>query len=207
MNNDKELSFINSDIHIEIDFELLGVNENTIFFEFFTHIKENIIAHKKIFYICCIHFNEIKQELLQIFHMFMNEPNIKFILLTNQISFLTSQVLKNTIIKKQTMSYSSFYNETYKTYVDDMVDIIINDTKISLFSWREKIYIMLIKNFNIHDSMSYLIKCLITHQYIKEENIDIVFKTYFEMIEKYNNNYRSIYHLEHFIIFLRNLKT
>lgn len=204
--NDKEYIFTNSDIHIDIDFELLGVNEVSVFFELFKHIKENMILQKKIFYICCIHFNEIKLELLEIFHIFMTNPNIKFIFLTDQISFLTSQILKNTLIKKPKANYNSFYNKNYESRIQLLSKYIIKKENISIFAWREKLYELLIFNDNIYSCFSYLIELLIESDYIIESSIDHVLFKYYEIMNKYNNNYRSIYHLEHFIIFLRNLK-
>ena len=77
---------------------------------------------------------------------------------------------------------------------------------MSLFVWREKLYELLILNDNIYACFSYLIELLIQSDYITETTIDDVLFKYYEIMYKYNNNYRSIYHLEHFIIFLRNLK-
>ena len=204
--NDKEYTFLTSDIHIDVDFELLGVNETSVFFQLFKHIKENIVIQKKIFYICCIHFNIIKLELLEFFHIFINEPNIKFIFLTDQISFLPDVILKNSIIKKHIINYKSFYNRLFETRIQNIANNIIDNTEMSLFIWREKLYELLILNDNIYDCFSYLIELLIQDNYIKESSIDTVLLKYYEIMYKYNNNYRSIYHLEHFIIFLRNLK-
>ena len=204
--NDKEYTFINSDIHVDVDFELLGVNEMSVFFELFKHIKENIVIQKKIFYICCIHFNEIKLELLEHFHIFLNEPNLKFLFLTDQISFLPNVLLKNSIIKKHKINYNSFYNKQFEPRIQNIANHIINNKEMSLFVWREKLYELLILNDNIYACFSYLIELLIQSDYITETTIDDVLFKYYEIMYKYNNNYRSIYHLEHFIIFLRNLK-
>ena len=46
--SNQEYFFNISDIHIEIDFELLGVNETNIFFELFNHIKENMVLIKEL---------------------------------------------------------------------------------------------------------------------------------------------------------------
>ena len=44
-------------------------------------------------------------------------------------------------------------------------------------------------------------------EYLNDENVDSFFPRYAEIMEKYNNNYRTIYHLERFIVYVRNLKT
>jgi hypothetical protein len=206
--NHQEFFFNISDIHIEIDFELLGVNETNIFFELFNHIKENMILNKEVLYIVCLHFNNIKKELLDIFYNFMNDSNIKFIFLTNNISFINDKILKNCCIKKCKSTEDSNYNKTYKNAVNEIYKSIISYHKnnhINIFQLREKLYQLLIMNYNIYDSFYYLITLLIKKEYINNDNIGNVLKKYIHIIEKYNNNYRTIYHLEHFIIYLINI--
>ncbi len=206
--SNQEYFFNISDIHIEIDFELLGVNETNIFFELFNHIKENMILNKEILYIVCLHFNNIKKELLDIFYNFMNDSNIKFIFLTNNLSFMNDKILKNCYIKKCKSTEDSNYNKTYKNAVNDIYKSIIlyhKNKNINIFQLREKLYQLLIMNYNIYDSFYYLIALLIKQKYINNNNISDVLKKYIHIIEKYNNNYRTIYHLEHFIIYLINI--
>ena len=194
-----------SDIHLEVDFELLGVDEYNIFFELFNHIKENILLNNKIKYILCINFNNINKELLEVFYTFLNETHIKFILLTNCISFISQSLLDNIKIYKIKNISESEYNKTYYTKVENLCNIILKKYKISIFDIRQHIYDLLIYNYNIHDCMSYLFELLIKNNYINDDNIIFVFKNYKNIIEKYNNNYRSIFHIERFIIFLINL--
>ena len=202
--NNEEYFFNISDVHIEIDFELLGVNEYNIFFELFNHVKDNIILNKKIFFIVCLHFNSIKKELLDVFYNFMNEPSIKFIFLTTNLSFMNNKLFKNAIIKKCKGEELSKYNKGYETNIKELSSIIQN-FKISLFQLREKLYSLLIMNYNIYDCFQYLIECLINDKYINTNNINSIMKEYLHIMEKYNNNYRTIYHLENFIILLINL--
>lgn len=194
-----------SDIHLEVDFELLGVDEYNIFFELFNHIKENILLNNKIKYILCLNFNNINKELLEVFYTFLNETHIKFILLTNCISFISKTLLDNTKIYKIKNISESEYNKTYKSKIENLSNIIVKTNKVSLFDIRQYIYELLIYNYNIHDCMQYLFELLIKNNYINDENIMFIFKNYRKIIEKYNNNYRSIFHLERFIIFLINL--
>lgn len=204
--NEKEYSFITSDIHIEVDFEQLGVNENGIYFELFKHVSENMILTKSIFYIVCLHYNEIKQELLQVFHSFLDIPKMYIIMLTDEISFIPTTILSHSVIKKSKSTTHSKYNTEYEKRALTLVNWIINDNNVSLFIWREKLYELLIFNDNIHKSFSFIIQKLIEENYIQEENMNMVFEKYKEIIRKFNNNYRTIYHLELFIVYLRNLK-
>ena len=83
---------------------------------------------------------------------------------------------------------------------------IITQNNPSLFHLREQLYTFLTFNYKIQECFPSIIFNLIETQYISEQNINLVLKTYNEFTEKYNNNYRPIYHLELFILFLINLK-
>ena len=200
----EDIFFNISDIHFEIDLDLLGVNQYNIFLTVFQHIKENMIFGKKCFYVMCLNFQEIKSELMNIFYTFMNEHNIYFIILTNEISFICENVFQNSVIKK-IKGKPSHKNNSQEEQINIITKIITQDN-ISLFNLREQLYIFLTFNYKIQECFPYIIFNLIEKQYLNEENINDVLKNYNQFIEKYNNNYRPIYHLEMFILFLINLK-
>lgn len=89
-----------SDIHYEIDFSLLGCNAkmlwNEIFFQLIDIISVNPL---KFGFILCKNFHCIYNEFLDVFHSYindyshMNNITVKFILLTEQISFLPNNVV------------------------------------------------------------------------------------------------------------------
>ena len=205
--NNNDYFFNTSDIHIEVDFDLLGVNECNIFLELFNHVKENLLQQKEHIFILCIHFEKIKKELMKIFYSFMNENKIKFIFLTNQVSFLDDNILKQVIIKR--IDYNDknvlYKNEDYKEKVDQLIEIILNG-KTTILNIREKVYQLLIRNYDIYECLNYLINQLIIHEIINPDNVNLIFNNFIHIMEKYNNNYRSIFHLEYLIIYLMNLK-
>ena len=83
-----------SDIHYEIDMDMLGCNSKPLWSDIHTHIHE-IIQSKfpdKHGIIVCKNFHKINHELLDIFYSYM-QSNIKYILLTEAISFLPVNIL------------------------------------------------------------------------------------------------------------------
>lgn len=202
--NDKYFNM--SDVHFEIDFELLGVNEYSIFFDFFNHIQENVSYNKSIIYIVCLHFNVVKKELQEVFYNFFDKHKIFFILCTNKYSFLCDHIKDNSILCKIQSQTHSTYNEKYTSCCNNIVLYILKKHKLNLFKLRELIYELLIKNYNIHDSLQFIVFELINMGYIDDSNVNSVLKEYTHIIEKYNNNYRAIYHIERFILYLINLK-
>jgi hypothetical protein len=202
--NGEDIFFNISDIHFEVDLDLLGVNQYNIFLTLFHHIKENMIFDKQPFYMVCLNFQEIKTELMNVFYSFMNEPKCRFIILTSKISFMCEKIFQSSLIKK-VKGNISHVNCGAQSHIETVTKLITEDN-ISLFLLRENLYIFLTLNYNIHDCFAKIIFNLIENQYITEENIMLVLKKYNSFAEKYNNNYRPIYHLESFILFLINLK-
>jgi hypothetical protein len=205
-------SFNTSDVHVEIDFELLGVNETNVILELMHHIKENMsYSH---FYILCIHFEKVKSELCKLFKSFIHIGNVSFILSTRNISQLDESFTRDYNIK---IYGNTKYNEhgdiisdtstnpmILNSCVQNILDYIINQ-KNNLFQLRELIYKIFILNINIHEAMCKLFEDLIDCGYLHDKNIDKIMMTYLHAIEKYNNNYRSIFHIEYFIISLINI--
>jgi hypothetical protein len=95
-----------SDIHYEIDMSLLGCNSKIIWHEVFLQIVEIVsVKAEKIGIIVCKNFQSIHAELLEIFYSYMQQYNhpqlnlqIKFILITESISFIPNSIINNCYI-------------------------------------------------------------------------------------------------------------
>jgi hypothetical protein len=94
-----------SDMHYEIDMELLGCNSKLLWHELFTTINEIIMAkNNKCGIILCKNFSTIHNDLLNVFYNYMqqinNMKNVKmyFIILTTSISFIPQKIINNCIV-------------------------------------------------------------------------------------------------------------
>ncbi len=99
-------SYRMSDIHYEIDMMLLGCNSKLIWHDIFLQIVD-IVSLKscKFGIIVCKNFNSIHSELLEIFYSYIQQYSndnlafqIKFIFLTEHISFIPNNILNNSQI-------------------------------------------------------------------------------------------------------------
>jgi len=88
-----------SDIHYEIDMSLLGCNSKLLWHDIYQQIVDVISAKtEKTGIIVCKEFHSIHTELLENFYSYMQDNNvcnikIKFILLTEEISFIPDNIL------------------------------------------------------------------------------------------------------------------
>jgi hypothetical protein len=92
-----------SDIHFEVDFDLLGCNSKHLWNCIYTQIIEIASSNLKInYFILCKNFQNINIETLNVFYSYLQKTfykiNISFIILTTSISFIPYNI-SNLFIK------------------------------------------------------------------------------------------------------------
>jgi len=95
--NKQDICIKLSDIHYEIDFDIFHCNTrflwNTVYDTITNMIINNPYKHTRMF-IICKNFHYIHNELLEIFHSYIhNGVHTSMILLTEQVSFIPSNIL------------------------------------------------------------------------------------------------------------------
>ena len=246
INNNKNDIFIKiSDIHYEIDFQLLGYNSKNLFNEIYNLIID-IICTKKIKkgVILCKNFEYIDNELLELFYSYMQNNlnkiySINFILLMCNYSFLPNNIINiceiislkvpakynlKKISNKNPLKFENKIthnpNEIYiknlkdniflqnieynKNYINNIYKNII-DNEIDLNNLRNQLYDLLIFKIDIISFIWDLLELLIINNKIQINKIDLIMEKTFNFFIQYNNNYRPIFHLENYILYL--LKT
>ena len=217
-----------SDTHFEVDMELLGCNSKNNWNEIYSKILDIIESskiHKGI--ILCKNFHSINNELLDVFYSYTQyNPDIKYVLLTTELSFIPDIILNKCIIInvpmysksllkknlkcKKTESSNIKYikgeltelDHMYKPIYDRLLNTIKDYNSLSYSELREIIYDILIYKNDINDVIWYVIKDLINCGLLKTEKLgDVLFKT-IQFFQLYNNNYRPIYHLENYFYYL-----
>jgi len=240
-----------SDIHYEVDMSLLGCNSKLLWHEIYNQIVDIISAkNEKRGIILCKYFHEIHNELLEIFYSYMQSQynsniDIKFILITQNISFIPDNILNyckhikftrpyrslynkcfkiklNTIdnisqitnikdIKNQPLPYlnkikkdKSKYNilEIHKTICDNIINKIINIDDIKYINLRDILYDICIFDLNITNCIWYILNVLINNGMLNAKKLDKVLIETYCFFKLYNNNYRPIYHLEKYILYI-----
>ena len=205
-----------SDIHYEVDMELLGCNSKPLWNDIYDHIH-GIIQSKyteKHGIIVCKNFHKINHELLDIFYSYM-QGSIKYILITEAISFLPDNILS----KCKVLSMPRPSRETYAACLNVPIPDTITNLKtvmnrqpnidpiqatctkllhsiqtldFTMSELREDLYTILVFNLNVERICLYLI----TH--LTENKLQMVKETV-HFLQYFNNNYRPIYHLEKYI--------
>jgi hypothetical protein len=226
-----------SDIHYEIDMSLLGCNSKLLWHDIYQQIVDIISAKsEKSGIIVCKEFHNIHSELLENFYSYMQDNNasninIRFILLTEELSFIPDNVLNccevinvsrpskiaytkcskqklpNDLKLENIANIKNLINENvnscpYKIICDKIIKEMINVNNLKFLKFRDYLYDIFIYNLDITDCIWYILTVLINEKHIKKEDMSkILLKTYI-FLKYYNNNYRPIYHLESYLFYL-----
>jgi len=234
----KQYFFKISDIHYEIDMSLLGCNSRLLWHDIYQQIIDILSAkNNKIGIIVCKNFHNIHSELLENFYSYMQENNtifvnIKYILLTEEISFIPDSILNSCeiihISRPTKVSYTrcsktklpndlklenisnikylhtGIYELMYphKIICDNIIKEMIEIDELKFSKFRDLLYDIFIYNLDITDCIWYILTSLINLNKIKTNDISEILLKTYKFLKYYNNNYRPIYHLESYLFYL-----
>jgi hypothetical protein len=225
-----------SDIHYEVDMSLLGCNAKLLWHEIFQQIVDIVSA--KTFHKCgiilCKHFSEIHNELLDAFYSYMQNNmhsiDLKFILITDEISFIPTNILNccetipfqrpcktsyahitkrkwnpklnlNAITNIKYLQLDDVkINEEYKIICNKIIHSITNLKELNYLKFRELIYDIFIYNLNMAQCLFYILSSLVEKGHLDRDAVSNVLVETYAFLKYYNNNYRPIYHVEQYFL-------
>ena len=93
--------------------------------------------------------------------------------------------------------------QPYKLICDNIIEQLIEiNNNLQLLNLRDKLYDIFIYNIDVTYCIWYILESLLKKKYLNSEDINsILLKTYI-CLYYYNNNYRPIYHLERYMLYL-----
>ena len=227
-----------SDIHYEVDMSLLGCNSKLLWHEIYQQLVDIISAKtEKSGIIVCKEFHNIHSELLENFYSYMQNNNdssinIKFILLTEELSFIPDNVLNCCEVINMARPTKIAYEKCCKNKIPAELKIenitniknlhininelmyphkiicnkilkeMIDINNLKFLKFRDYLYDIFIYNLDITDCIWYILETLINQKRIKRDNLSGVLLKTYSFLKFYNNNYRPIYHLESYLFYL-----
>tara|TARA_Y100000816_G_scaffold290091_1_gene277981 strand:+ start:563 stop:1480 length:918 start_codon:yes stop_codon:yes gene_type:complete len=223
--NKEEYTFPLSDIHVEVDFSLLGCASKLLWHDIYNNYIDIVLSKPdKNGFILCKNFDDIHIELHDVFFSYISNYNehlnIKFIILTENISFLNSDILnrcniinlsrpsKSDVNKSIKLNINQnnihYYNDDFHYKIcDKIVNYIINLDTFNINNLRELLYELLIYNLRISTCIWYIMKEIFKTGNYDKHITEVSLKSV-SFFHYYNNNYRPIYHLENFFVYLIN---
>jgi hypothetical protein len=160
--------------------------------------------------------------------------DMKFIILTDNISFISNDILTNTtvlsfgrpskakydkVLENEAVKISSKKGEVcnmknmkmdlkdtppYEMLCNVLIEFLLDFDQFDVLILREHLYNMLIYNLDVYACVWYINKVL-SKQTAYNENMKDIMTTTISFLKLYNNNYRPIYHLENYFLYVFNI--
>jgi hypothetical protein len=93
------------------------------------------------------------------------------------------------------------YESQYKIICNKIIKAIeVSPKQFSFLKFRDLLYELLIYHLNIYECIWYIQSYFIENEKIPEKEVDHLFIKTFTFFQYFNNNYRPIYHLEHYFL-------
>lgn len=161
--------------------------------------------------------------------------DIKFIIITEELSFIPDNILNcceviniyrptKTAYQKCTkiklpaklkpenitnIKILHLYNEElmlqYKIICNKIINNLVNINDLQFLKFRDILYDIFIYNLDISDCIWYILSNLVEQKRIKEEHLSKIMIRTYGFFQYYNNNYRPIYHVENYLLYLAKL--
>ena len=158
--------------------------------------------------------------------------DLKFIFITEEISFIPDNILNCSQLIRVPRPSKNIYNSCLKNKLkkninldeitniknihasvtqlmrpneivcDKIIDSMLNLVEFNYSYMREQLYDLFIYHLNMNECIWYILNNLVRMNKIQPKSMtDILIKTY-SFLQYYNNNYRPIYHIEKYILYL-----
>jgi replication factor C subunit 3/5 len=155
--------------------------------------------------------------------------NLKYFIITEEISFIPDNILNccqviniprptktlynkcfNNKLKvvenitniKNLHNYTEELNEPYKIICNKIIHVMIHVDELKYLKFRDLLYDIFIYNLDITNCFWYIFSQLIEQKLLNSEDLKLIMIKTFTFFQYYNNNYRPIYHLENFLLYV-----
>ena len=130
------------------------------------------------------------------------------LLQNNNISLLTNikdkknESLQNINISTNLKNKNYNIMETCKIICDAIIEKILNLEDMKYLNLRDLLYDLCIYDLNIVNCVWYILKTLILKDKINDIKLNKILIQTYGFFKLYNNNYRPIYHLEKYVLYI-----
>lgn len=140
------------------------------------------------------------------FYTYINnsDNNIHFIFLLENLGCVQKEIIDCCLLfsfKKQSINTLNKI-EINNSYITTLSTIILDSNNINIKSLRNILYDLLIYQLDVYEIFYGILNEINNHNIIDDNNMIKLLNETKNILKLFNNNYRSIYHLENFIMTL-----
>ena len=106
------------------------------------------------------------------------------------------------IINIKNLHVDTLPMNNHEQMLQNISKYVLDFENIDLMVLREQLYDILVYNIDINEVVWHIFHFLVSNKHIQEEDVTHTLLKTYEFFKYYNNNYRPIYHLEHYLLTL-----
>jgi hypothetical protein len=110
--------------------------------------------------------------------------------------------LKEVLAMVQLESEKSIPDDMFCKVVAPLYEHIIPTSPLNIYALRNRLYNLLIFGIDVHETVWYILTQLVDDGYIGWNEMHPILENVYEFFTHYNNNYRSIYHMERIFLYI-----
>ena len=127
---------------------------------------------------------------------------------SNKITNIKDLLFKNTSIPIEMLDeddpspYNSIMQTSHYALSSLLVNFILKYNEFNFLELREMLYDICIYDINLYSVLSYIIHQLLLKKMLTSKKLNTILIKLIDFLKLYNNNYRPIYHLERYILYI-----
>lgn len=170
---------------------------------FYSYMQNNLMGHMKIvFFLISEHISFLPTNITQCCQV-VHIPRPSASLYKKCVSFTKKTIDTTDITNIKNLKTDGLPMNYSDTIFLNLYNYITTDKNLFKFTnLRELLYDILIYDVNIHESIWFILRKLISEKRIDLEDVSEVLLKTQSFFKYFNNNYRPIYHMEHYVIYL-----
>ena len=135
----------------------------------------------------------------------INRPTKKLYLQSIKSKLPTKINLENITNIKGLHFYSEEMMLPHRIICDKIIHNIIHINSLNFLKFRDILYDIFIYNLDISDCIWYILSTLIDQKRIQVDKMNKILVSTYCFLQYYNNNYRPIYHVEKYFLYIANI--
>ena len=127
---------------------------------------------------------------------------------SNKITNIKDLLFENTSIPIEMLDeedpspYNSIMQTSHYALSSLLVNFILKYNEFNFLELREMLYDICIYDINLYSVLSYIIHQLLLKKMLTSKKLNTILIKLIDFLKLYNNNYRPIYHLERYILYI-----
>lgn len=168
---------------------------------FYSYMQDNNLSINIVFLFITEHVSFIPDKIINCCQM-INIPRPSKVQYEKCLNKKLTKLKTTNILNIKNIEDNVELHNPVDSICKKIINYMLDLDNLNFKEIREVLYDVLIYDLNIYDCVWFIVSYLINNDKLDENKMSDVWMKTFTFFKYYNNNYRPIYHMEHFVYYL-----